>query len=465
MRYLNTTLFALSLALGGVAAVSLAMPTSAMADGKTAKRVKTKTQQAMGEYDMMEFEAAKSLLMEAIAIGERNDEKGSALADAYLNLGIVYFSGLDEEDKASEAFANALGVDEDVKLSVAYSTPEMSDLLEAARGNLSSGGSECGISGLVHTLVDEAALGSAPEMRARLGPGVDAASVMVYYRGEGQLEFSKASMKKKGSCEYVGHIPTRAVQGDFVHYYISALDSNGKELEHKGTSGSPNIIEVAVASGGSISGDDDDPLGGGKKDGSLLGSKSGPMVFLSIAAGMGGGYIQGPTEKEGSEVDCCIAPALLHLMPEIGYYISDQLSVSGAFRMGFPIGANVEGHATFAPAGLLRVRYALSETGEGIQVSGALGAGIIRNTVQIKDAADDTMNTDTTAMGPVLLGGGVGYAKSLGGPMRIVAEVNALAAFTAGFDELGACGEGQDGCVRPKTGAQVDANLALLFAF
>tara|TARA_R110002073_G_scaffold142117_2_gene293638 strand:+ start:180251 stop:181645 length:1395 start_codon:yes stop_codon:yes gene_type:complete len=464
MRYVNKTLFALSLALGGVAAVSLASPTIALAD-KSSKRVQTKADQAMGEYDMMEFEAAKSLLMEAIAIGERNDSKGPELASAYLNLGIVYFSGLGEEEKASEAFANALAIDPAVQLGVAYSTPEMSELLEAARANLGTGGAsgDCPETGLTHELVDEAPSGSAPEMRAKLGADIDAASVLVYYRGEGQLEFSKAAMTKSGSCEYVGAIPTRAVQGDFVHYYIAALDSEGKELGHKGTSGSPNIIEVAAASGGSLSGDDNPLAGNGKDDGSLLNPKKGPMIFVSIAAGTGGGYIQGPTEKTGSEVDCCIGPALLHIMPEIGYYLSEQLSISGAFRMGFPVGANVDGHATFAPAGLLRVRYALDPSGEGVQVSGAIGAGVIRNTVTIQDPADANMDTDTTAMGPVLFGGGVGYGMSLGGPMRLVAEVNALAAFTAGFDELGSCPG--DGCVRPKTGVQVDANLALLFAF
>ncbi len=458
MRYLNKTLFALSLALGGVAAVSLALPTSALAD-KSSKRVKAKSDQAMGEYDMMEFEAAKSLLMEAIAIGERNDSKGPELASAYLNLGIVYFSGLGEEEKASEAFANALGVDGTVQLSVAYSTPEMSELLETARGQLApAGGGDCAITGLSHELVDEAPTGSAPEMRARLGPDVDAASVLVFYRGEGQLEFSKAALKKSGECEYVGNIPTRAVQGDFVHYYIAALDSQGKEVDHKGTSGSPNIIEVAAATGGTLTGDNDNPLAAaGKKEGSLLTTSSGPTIFVSLAAGAGGGYVQGPTEKSLSKVDCCIGSQLLHIMPELGYYINDQLSLSGAFRMGFPLGANVDGHATFAPSALLRVRYAIDASGEGIQFSGSVGGGMIRNTVPIQDASDANMDTDTTVMGPILFGGGVGYGMSLGGPMRLVAELNTLIAFAAGIEEIGGA--------NPKTGAQVDANLALLFAF
>ncbi len=455
MGNLNKTLFAMSLALGGVMSASIVMPTSAHADDS--EQVKAKSDKGMAEYDGMEFEAAKGLLMEAIAIGERTDSKGIELATAYLNLGIVYFSGFGEEEKASEAFTNALGVDSTVTLGVAYSTPEMAAVFEDARGKISEGG-DCSISGLAHELVDEAAAGSSPEMRARLGEGVLATSVMLFFRGEGQLEFSKVALKKSGACEYVGSIPTTAVQGDFVHYYIAALDSDGKEIEHKGTSGSPNIIEVLEASGGSnVDGDNPLASGGNKDDESLLSTESGPSVFLSVGIGSGAGYIQGPTEKSKSEVACCIAPALLHLFPEIGYFISNQLSISAAFRMGFPLGANIEGHATFAPAGLLRVRYALSTSGEGIQVSGALGGGMMRNTVEIEDPEVSDMNVDTTVMGPVIFGAGVGYVKSLGGPIRLVAEVNVLAAVTAGIDELGSA--------RPKNGAQADANLALLFAF
>ena len=209
---------------------------------------------------------------------------------------------------------------------------------------------------------------------------------------------------------------------------------------------------------------DEDPLGGAD-DGSIL-DEDVPTVFLSVGVGSGSGYVNGPTEKTKSDVgdcplDICFAPALLHVMPELGYYLNKQSSVSVAFRMGFPIGANVDGHATFAPAGLLRYRYALDSVSNGLQFSGVLGAGVIRNTVTIKNAADD-MDTDTTVMGPVLVGGGVGYVYALGGPMRLVAEVNALAAVTAGVNEVGCPGEG---CVALKNGAQFDANIAMLFAF
>lgn len=444
----------LSIVLG---VVLLAIAPSAMADAGE-RRIKAKTAKAMDDYDMMEFEAARVLLQEAIAIGEKSNSKDGALAQAYLSLGIVYYSGLDDRESALESFENAVRVDSSVEIGVAYRTPEISQLLTTVRGSSDSG--DCSLQGIAHVLVDEAPKGRAAEIRARLGANVHANKVTIFYRSEGQLSFSKATMKKQGDCEYVGNIPGTAFKGDFVHYYVAAVDQKGKELERKGSSGSPNIIEVASASGGSVRHDDDNPLN--SRSDSLL-ADDGTGFFLSMAVGSGAGYVNGPTEKTQSRLGADhFAAAYLHILPEIGYFLTEQLAVSAAFRMGFPLGANVEGHATFAPAGLLKARYMLSKGGEGFQVSGAIGGGIIRNIVPI-DGAPSDMNTDTTAMGPLLLGAGVGYSKSLGGPMRLVAELGALGALTAGFDELGPCPG--DGCVRPKNGVQLDANLALLFAF
>ncbi len=459
MRTLKRTLMTLGLA---VVAILLVMPTTANAD-KSDKRVVAKTKKAMGEYDMMEFESAKSLLLEAIAIGERAESKGDVLAEAYLNLGIVYYSGLDAGEDAAESFANAIRLNKAIELGVAYSTPEMKTLLDEARSSLASASTgNCPESGFTHSLVDEAAYGTAPGISAKIGADLSVASVQLFFRSEGELEFSKATLSKKGSCEYLGNIPTRAVQGKFVHYYITAIDGAGKDIAHKGTAGSPNIIEVA-ASGGSVSITDEDPLlGGEEKKPGLLDEDTGPSVFVSMTIGSGGGYVQGPTEKILSEVGCCVGAAFLHLMPEVGYFLNPQLAISAAFRAGFPIGANVEGHATFAPAGLLRVRYILDPSGEGVQVSGSIGGGVIRNVVNIENASPG-MDTDTTVMGPLLIGGALGYSLSIGGPIRLVAELNALAALTAGIKELGDCPGA--GCVKPKNGLQIDANLAFQLAF
>ena len=73
------------------------------------------------------------------------------------------------------------------------------------------------------------------------------------------------------------------------------------------------------------------------------------------------------------------------------------------------------------------------------------------------------MDTDTTASGPFLVGGGIGYLMALSGPMQLVAELNALAAIPGGIKELGPCPG--SGCVRPNFGVQADFNLGILLAF
>ena len=138
MRQMKTTLMTLGLVL---AALLMIAPSSALADD--AATIKAKTKKAMDEYDMMEFESAKALLNDAIAFGTKKDAKGPALAAAYVSLGIVLFSGLDEQDGAAAAFANAVSIDAGIELDVAYSTPELAELLKTAREGLAGQAGAC----------------------------------------------------------------------------------------------------------------------------------------------------------------------------------------------------------------------------------------------------------------------------------------------------------------------------------
>ena len=73
------------------------------------------------------------------------------------------------------------------------------------------------------------------------------------------------------------------------------------------------------------------------------------------------------------------------------------------------------------------------------------------------------MDIDTTASGPFLLGGGVGYLKGLASAVSFVAELNGILGIKGGVEELGPCPN--SGCVRPNNGMQFDLNLGLLLAF
>lgn len=448
-----------------MAVVVAIAPALARADAKAVRQIEKKTAAAMESYDLMEFEAARRSLNEVVAFAESKGIDDPAVARAYLSLGIVYFSGMDDPDNAKLAFGEAVRIDPSIEIDVGYRTGELDALLAEARamnGPDDAGG--CDASGLEHSLVEQAAAGRARAIRARLGTDVKApGGVRLYYRSQGEAEFESVDMQAGNGCEYVAEIPGDALRGEFLHYYVAAVNRRGRPVASKGSSGSPNIIEIGGAAAAGLDDDRENPLGSG---GSVEKGVSGGVgdddhsLFVSVAVGSGAGFVTGRTEAARNEVACCLAPAPLQVVPEIGYYLSKQTTASLAFRMGFPIGANVTGHATFAPAGLLRLRHALDEAGTGLFVTGAIGGGILRNTVKLDDGVEG-MDTDTTAAGPFLLGGGVGYAASLGSSMSLVTELNALAGLTAGITELGS----GPGSVRPNFGLQFDATLGLLFAF
>ena len=491
MSTIRARLFTFATAIAVLVSVAAA-PASADADVR--EDIREKTKQAMENYDLLEFDEAKKLLNEAIALAKRKKVRDKVLAAAHVSLGVVYFSGLNDKESAKLQFIEAVQISKDVEIDKGYVTDELNKMLSEARDQYGKGDSgpapagddddddddvDCdALTGLRHDLIDETPAGRAAKVVVYVGADIGAKKVALYYRPKGTAKFSQTNLKASG-CRYTGAIPKDAVRGDMLHYYVQAVGKGGKKVGNKGSKGSPNIIEIAQVGTGAFT-DDENPLGEGDGDGASeatdtsssgevsttvgpIGGTKEPKLFLALAAGTGGGYVTGSTERVNSPVGCCFAPALLHVMPELGYFINPQLAISAAFRFGFPVGANVNGHATGAPAGLIRVRYALDPSGDGLQLSGAIGGGLLRHTVKIENQPDN-MNTDTTASGPILLGAGAAYIRPLSGPMKFMVELNALSAFTAGISELGDCPDGAS-CVRPSFGLQVDANLGILFAF
>ncbi len=460
----------------------------ALADnGKTLTELKKLAREAMENYDLMEYETAKKLLNKAIALAKKKRMGDNPLtAQLYLHLGIVYFSGFSDVESAKVAFIDAVSIDPQVVLNPAYKTGEMEKLLAEAKsefggrsGGHDSGGDSapaevddvnCGaLVGVAHTLVDSGKTGTNTPIMAHVSADLGASKVTLFYRPDGKADFSETSMKKQGGCKFVGTIPGKAMRGEVVHYYIGVFNKGGKLIAKKGSAASPNIIELEAGSGSigaaGSGGDTENPLGGGGGDHHSSGgevhrgvSKSGPnKFFVGVALGTGGGYVSGETEQAAQTVGCCFAPALFHVLPELGYKLSTKNSISFAFRLGLPVGADLPGHATAAPAGFLRFRHELDENPGGLNVSAMLGGGLIRHTVPL--AGD--MGTDTSATGPLLIGGGLGWSKPFGS-MSFIAELNALAGIPI-ISEMGTCPG--VGCVKPNFAVQLDANLGLQVGF
>jgi len=486
MRVIRTSVVATIVA--AVVLVLLAQPRRAFADAKGKKDIQQKIKEAMENYDLLEYEEARKLLNQALTIAKKSKmESDPVVAQVHLALGIVYYAGLQDQESAKLAFLSACEIDRKVVIDPAYKTGDMQKALAEAcsdsggpssrtapdgGGGGGAGDVDCSaISGVQHEIIDTAPSGADLKITASIGSDVNAARVGIMYRPQGATDFVEAKMTKKGECTYVGAIPASGLKGELVHYYVAAFNGSGKVIAGKGSSGSPNIIEIGgAASGGSraSSDDDEDPLhaggggGGGAAEGIGGGVTVGPpkksKVYINVAAGSGGTLVTGKTEQDLNEVKCCFAPALFHVLPEIGFYISPKTSLGAAFRMGFPIGANIDGHSTAAPAGLLRLRHSLGSGQDGVQVIGSIGAGVMRSTIKLTEAPEG-MDTDIVATGPLLVGAGVGYTKPIAGPVKLLAEANALAGIPV-VDELGTMPS-----FHLNFGVQLDVNLGLMFGF
>lgn len=449
-----------------IAAAALLALCAGPAWGQSVKRIKDeilhKHRDGMARYDNFEFEDARKLLEAAVALAVDNGlDAEPLLARVYLDLGVIYFSGLQDANGAELQFIKAVEVDPRIELDPAYSAPAMEELLVRVKRRFGAGVVDtdapapvdcAAIAGVEHTLIDAAEAGKDRWVDAHVSGRLGADQVKLHYRPHGVAdaspEFTAVTMDRRAGCTFAARIPGPMIRGTVVHYYIAAYNKGGRVIASHGSALTPNLMVVEAGE----EAEDENPLA------PAVPAATGPApapgrVHLAVALGTGGGYISGETEQSRTAINCCFAPELLHLRLEAGYRMMPRTSLSLALRLGFPIGASTMDHATLAPAVLVRLRQELDLA--GLSVVGALGGGVIRQTIQIENGVAG-MDVDTAAVGPVLLGGGLGYARPLGSGLRLVAEAGLLVGVPV-VSELGS--------TRPELGVHLDLDVGLALAF
>ncbi|ACY16531.1 hypothetical protein [Haliangium ochraceum] len=425
--------------------VFLALPAAALAQDRTdqpaaAQQIERLHREAMARYDGFEFEEAKARMDRAVALAaEHGLTDAPVMVRVFIDLAVIYGSGLGDTDGARRALRRAVSIDPEAELDPAYKSPELDELLAeikreyarsaaaespAERAGEDDDGGCADLTGLEHAASASASAGEAVILDARVSPWLEAATVRVHYgirgaTGGGAGGFEELRMTASGTCGYRTVIPGDAVRAPGLVYYLAAYDQGGERLAGKGNADAPLMLAVTAAGG---------------RD---AGEGGGARLFVRFGAGTAAGYLSGRTEQAESEIQCCVAPELLHLQGELGYFLSPALSVSAAFRMGFPLGANLPGHAVGAPALLLRARHSSEPALRGLLLSLVAGAGYARHTVGLANATPG-QDVDTGALGPLLLGAGVGYALELSDSLRLAAELDTLVGIPVAAEFAGA---------------------------
>src|SRR5687768_10426495 len=102
--------------------------------------ITAKSKEAMESYDMMDYDAAKKSLNQALGIAKKSKlDKDPVTAKVYLELGISAYAAGDI-DGAKAAFASAVRIDPKIQISPAYKSPELQKMLDEAKAGATGGG-------------------------------------------------------------------------------------------------------------------------------------------------------------------------------------------------------------------------------------------------------------------------------------------------------------------------------------
>jgi len=411
--------------------------------------VAAKARAAMASYDAMDYETARRLLNQALAIAKRAKlDKDPIVARVYLDLGITQLAGSDQE-AAKVAFLSAAQIDPKITVDPAYRSAELVRMLDDARSAAGDPAGDPGddcrtVRGLQHAPIEGARRGVAQPIEVVIGGDVSPTRVVAMYRPEGAIDFTEIRLVRQAGCHYVGAIPAAAMHGALVHYYVAAYDASNRVLAAKGSSGVPNVLALGAVAAAAAREPAELPAAPAPEAPRAatpgVVERAAPTarrskIVVAVSAGTGFGYVSGKTEGDNIVQQCCIGSSPVVISPELRYNLGPRLSVGAVARFGLPLGANVMGHSTLAPAGFVRLGYAFSDSGRGLHAMAELGFGILRNTIKLS-ADMPGMDTDVVAQGPLLIGAGVGYAFRISDSISLLVDLDAIGGIAV-VDKLG----------------------------
>lgn len=445
--------------------LGLTISTSAFAarpeDPKAIGKATELNMKALELYSDGDFNKARQLLKQALDLCvSAGLDKHPIAARTHIHMGVVMVGGLKQHDLALQQFRKAIEIQPDIQVTHNVATPEVlaafkeatdtpdttpapsgegaapagADEAPAAQGG---GGEETSsaapATGIIHTPVVRAKAGAPILITAKMGVNVTGfQKVVLGFKGAGEDDFTTKDMARVAG-KFASQIPASATKGKTVSYYIEAQDSEGTVLASAGGESRP--LSVALGAGKKCPEGDDSC-----EEGEGGGGAGGPPIFVALMGGFGFGYATGHADLTSvNQVKPGFAPSsLLHVAPEVGYFIKPDLRLSLQARVQIvtgptPLDMNgIHQPAKLGFAALARGSWFFGEGPLQPYVSAALGGGQIRHVVVFTGANKlcgpngDKTCVDTVTPGPLLFGGGAGLTYALSETFGLVAEANAL---------------------------------------
>jgi len=472
--------------------------------------------QALLSWDAKDWQTAKDLLLKAI--DEANAaglESNNMTARTYLHLGAVYWVGFKDREAAIKNFAISKKIRPDIQLTPAIDNPDLKAVFDSATDEpeggqpiatpspqprpaapppLASGpvtisddgGDEPDLPAslpapLMCTVPEVVPPKKALTIRCALQPGLNAMRVEVHYRPRGVEAFQSLGMRRTPKGWYIVTLPGNLMKKGVLQIYFDARDSSDNQVASNGQIDSPSVIAVRKGSSYSSGGDSEDPMkhirDELKAEEYLAGlhRRREGAVWFGMGGGLGWGFVPaGSLEWERNVRVSALTTTTgsYHLLPEVGYMVSDNFGLALQGRLEFiqqqqavypdpetgrpvQLAASISGSpTTMAPAAFGRaIGYLDISSGGNLRFSYSadLGGGYVRFPVKpvavVSQNANDQIEvdwnrtiakTDTRPVGTFLLGATMGMLWNLSSHFGISLDMRVL----SGLPHWGAVVEG-----------------------
>lgn len=288
-------------------------------------------------------------------------------------------------------------------------------------------------------------------------PGLRARGASLFVRPSDQAEFTKLPMKRSERGWYVGAIEAGLVKGSLLQFYVEAENGGGTRLAATGDAYSPNVLLVQararpvppVLTQGALDGDEPEPDLLPTEPQADPVSRAGfdwSRTWVGLQAGTGWGWHAESALEFRQDITLpsgTTGAGLVHILPELGYQLSQRWSVSLQTRHQIlPNEGDTGGRpgrpARAAHAALVRGIYTMPLASRwSLQGSGAIGGGEGFRMVIDPVANRGRSGTDSIRGGPILIGAGAGLLFGVTPRFGLVAELRAL----LGAPDLAVLGE------------------------
>ena len=379
------------------------------------ERIRLLNSQAMEQYDVLEFDAAKELLEKAFSEADKYDlTRDSSMARTHLNMGVVYGAGFNDRLNAVKHFTEALKLDSALAMDPMRATPTLEEMFTSAKENVPPPRKEDLT--LNHTPVDDVPAGKIITLKATLGEDLQVSEVVVVFWIRSAPRRNRIPMTEVEPLVYQGKIPAAAVQGKSIYYFIEARNELGKRVQGHGSKGSPNIISVQGGAAGVKP-----PTGGGGEKEPASEDKT---VSVYVMVGTGFGVVHGgesenthpvaktldgkgnakTVEYKPMEIKSGGALAPFHVAAELAYHLNDKWHIGALLRLQFvnsisskPANTQELMSSRVSVLGLLRARRFFLEGPLKLYVAFGAGGGQIRHRIELGNYdLDENTGADPT---------------------------------------------------------------------